>query len=180
MFFTGIRVGELFALKWGNIDFRRGTEMVRICSTVYPVKGAYIVGPPKNGTERSLPLNQSALSALKTIAAHRFPDRDPASFPDASMADMLVVANHRGSYLATPTFAAVLKRACKAAGLRRISPHTFRHSFATNLMAAGADIMEVKELLGHKSVAVTMRYAHFAPKGIRLATGRMDNLSSVA
>ena len=53
-----------------------------------------------------------------------------------------------------------LKKACRKAGLEGVNWHTFRHTFATRLNKGGADIVTVKELLGHSDVKVTMRYAH--------------------
>ena len=53
-----------------------------------------------------------------------------------------------------------LKKACRKAGLNDVTWHTFRHTFASRLTGNGADLVTVKELLGHSSVSVTMRYAH--------------------
>ena len=53
-----------------------------------------------------------------------------------------------------------LKKACRKAGLEGITWHTFRHAFASPLTRAGADLVTVKELLGHSNITVTMRYAH--------------------
>ena len=64
-----------------------------------------------------------------------------------------------------------LKKACRKAGLKDVTWHTFRHTFASRLTRNGADLVTVKELLGHSSVSVTMRYAHTNRDAKRRAVG---------
>jgi site-specific recombinase XerD len=64
-----------------------------------------------------------------------------------------------------------LKKACRKAGLNDVTWHTFRHTFASRLTRNGADLVTVKELLGHSSVSVTMRYAHTNRDAKRWAVG---------
>jgi len=64
-----------------------------------------------------------------------------------------------------------LKKACRKAGLKDVTWHTFRHTFASRLTRNGADLVTMKELLGHSSVSVTMRYAHTNCEAKRRAVG---------
>jgi integrase len=73
-----------------------------------------------------------------------------------------------------------LKKACRKAGLVGITRHTFRHTFATRLIRNGADLVTVKELLGHADIKTTMRYAHTnreaKASAVRLLTGGSDKV----
>ena len=77
-----------------------------------------------------------------------------------------------------------LKKACRKAGLDDVTWHTFRHSFASRLTQAGADLVTVKELLGHSTISVTMRYAHTnrdaKTRAVRLLANRSDKVVTVA
>jgi len=64
--------------------------------------------------------------------------------------------------------------AVKAAGLQSFSWHCLRHTFASRLVVAGVDVRTVQELLGHKSIGMTVRYSHLAPKHTLAAVERLD------
>src|ERR1700751_3937380 len=72
-----------------------------------------------------------------------------------------------------------LKKACRKAGLKGITWHTFRHTFASRLTRNGADLVTVKELLGHSTVTVTMRYAHSNEEAKRRALIRLPTSDKV-
>ena len=77
-----------------------------------------------------------------------------------------------------------LKKACRKADLHDVTWHTFRHTFASRLTRAGADLVTVKELLGHSTISVTMRYAHTnrdaKTRAVRLQANRSDKVMTVA
>ena len=67
-------------------------------------------------------------------------------------------------------------RACKRAGLRQITWHVLRHTFASHLVMRGATMSAVQELLGHASIVMTMRYAHLGPQVVRETVRLLDGL----
>ncbi|MBI4515911.1 MAG: tyrosine recombinase XerC [Deltaproteobacteria bacterium] len=137
---TGLRVSELVALNWADVDTR--LEVVR-------VQG-------KGGKERIVPIGQKALSAL---ASYRtlIPQLCRARLFD----ERAVFLNRRGQRLATRSVVRVVARYILTAGIAtKATPHALRHSFATHLLNAGADLRAIQELLGHSSLSSTQKYTH--------------------
>ncbi len=140
LYSCGLRVSELVGLDWADVDER--LEMVR-------VKG-------KGGKQRIVPIGRKALEALaayRESVAELCPRgvRDPAA----------VFLNRRGTRLTTRSVARLLDGyVCRAGLATKISPHAVRHSFATHLLNAGADLRAIQELLGHASLSTTQRYTH--------------------
>lgn len=143
---SGIRLSELAGLSWADVDF--SIRMVR-------VKG-------KGGRERVVPLGRVALEALKAYRAAV----EEAALRDSGfrLADReAIFLNRMGGRLTDRTIARRLKKRVLAAGLSpTISPHALRHSFATHLLNAGADLRVVQELLGHQSLSTTQKYTHIS------------------
>ena len=137
LYSTGIRVSELVTLDWIDID-RRGA-VVRVLG--------------KGRKERIVPIGATALAALETYrrqwpAAHR---RDQRA----------VFLNTRGGRLTMRSIGRIVTHYVGRAETHlRASPHAFRHSFATHLLNAGADLRAIQELLGHASLSTTQRYTH--------------------
>ncbi len=137
LYSTGIRVSELVALDWRDID--RHAEVVRVLG--------------KGRKERVVPVGDTALAA---IADYR--SRWPASRRRDQDA---VFLNARGTRLTTRSVARIVERwVAKASTRMHASPHAFRHSFATHLLHAGADLRAIQELLGHATLSTTQRYTH--------------------
>ncbi|MFI5398162.1 MAG: tyrosine recombinase XerC [Candidatus Binatia bacterium] len=140
LYSCGLRVSELIGLDWPDID--GSLELVR-------VRG-------KGGKERLVPIGRKALAAL---AAYR--ERLAALCPRRLRDDKAVYLNRRGSRLTTRSVARMVERYVVASGLAtKASPHALRHSFATHLLNAGADLRAIQELLGHASLSTTQKYTH--------------------
>jgi integrase/recombinase XerD len=133
----GLRVSELVGLAWRNIYAEEGFIQVR----------------GKGSKERLIPIGEPALEAI----AHYRPLR---AAPKAGSED-IVFLNKNGGTLSRQMVFLVVKEACMRAGIiKNVSPHTFRHSFATHLIEGGADLRAVQEMLGHESITTTEIYLH--------------------
>ena len=150
---TGLRLGALLALRWEDVDLVSGQLMVRRAVS----RG--IVGTPKGHRSRVVPLSGLA---LRTLKAHRH------------LKGELVFCNEDGLMLSRGQCRHPLWRACKRAGLRRIGWHVLRHTFASHLVMRGTPLKAVQELLGHRTIEMTMRYAHLSPDVRRAAVEVLD------
>jgi integrase/recombinase XerC len=141
MYSSGVRVRELVGLNDADLDLRGGTIRVR----------------GKGRRERLGMVGSHAQAALQAWLAAR---PRPAIAPPRG-APRALFTNRFGGRLSVRGVARLLEKHLAVAGLsRRASPHTLRHSFATHLLDAGADIRSVQELLGHKSLVTTQIYTH--------------------
>jgi integrase len=146
---TGMRQGELKGLQWSAIDWE---------NRVVIVKHSYCdrektIGPPKNNRIRSIPLDTDLYEIL-------YQKRKNTGY---------VFTNAKGEPLNHSWVSYHLEAACKKAGLRRISWHVLRHTFASHLAMRGVPLNTVQALLGHSTIVMTMRYAHVAPSTMRAA-----------
>ena len=116
----------------------------------------------KGGKERVIPLGRHARAALETYLA----DERPRHL--RGRASPFVFLGPRGKPLTRQAVWKLVRRRALAAGLgRRVSPHTLRHTFATHLLAGGADLRIVQTLLGHADIVTTQVYTHVAPTRLR-------------
>jgi integrase len=152
---TGLRLGELRALRWTDVDLQGGRLLVR--RSVWKE----IIGTPKSGKPREVPLSDEALRVLK---AHKH------------LRGELVFCNEDGSMLTKGDCKWPLWRACKRADLERIGWHVLRHTFASHLVMRGATLKAIQELLGHSDIKMTMRYAHLSPDARREAVRLLDEM----
>ena len=134
----GLRVSEVVGLKISNVYFKEG--FVRI------------VG--KGNKERLVPIGGMALDAVSDYLAVRPEPSDNAS-------EDILFLNRDGRALSRVSVFTMVKRQAMLAGVHKeISPHTFRHSFATHLVNHGADLRVVQDMLGHESILTTEIYTH--------------------
>jgi integrase len=145
--FTGLRQGELCALRWRDVDF---------ANSVLRVRASYGLGQvtlPKSGKVRSIPLAPDVAKALARLGdRERFIDEDD-----------LVFAGVLGGHIDSGALRRRYKSALERAGLRQLRFHDLRHTFGTRMIAK-ADIRRVQEWMGHADIQTTMRYLHYAPR----------------
>jgi integrase/recombinase XerC len=138
LYSSGIRVGELVGLNWDRLDMDLG---------IVKVLG-------KGRKERIVPVGSKAVEALNAYLEKR----------GVLGGDAPLFVNSRGGRLTARSVGRLIKKYTRRSGIfRRVSPHTLRHSFATHLLDAGADIREIQEMLGHVSLSTTQRYIHLSP-----------------
>jgi len=145
---TGFRKSELLALRWEHVDFRH---------SLITVEAAYA----KNGETRSIPMTATLTETLRVLKGE-------------AEAAVSVFRTHEG----TPYrhIAKVFGAACRRAGLTDVTFHDLRHTFASRLVMAGVDLPTVQALMGHKTIAMTMRYTHLAPGHKRTAIAVLDRV----
>lgn len=143
LYSSGLRVSELVELKQNNISFDIGFLRV--------------VG--KGNKERLVPVGRDAMKYMKIYLDDV---RGKASHKPAKKGfESYVFLNRNGRKLTRVMVFTIIKNLAKAIGLKKtISPHTFRHSFATHLIEGGADLRAVQEMLGHESITTTEIYTH--------------------
>ena len=126
-------------------------------SCLYPDEG-FVRVFGKGKKERLIPFCGMALEAVQRYLEVR-------PLPADSRSDDLLFLNNRGTSLSRVSMFKMVKRQALIADVRKeISPHTFRHSFATHLVENGADLREVQEMLGHESITTTEIYTHVDSK----------------
>jgi integrase len=152
---TGLRLGELRALRWQDLNLTGHKVLVR--------RAAWnnTIGSPKGGRPREVPLSEEVLTMLRS--------RDQPASPSA-----LVFGHPSGRMYHRNEMKWPLWRACKAASIRKIGWHVLRHSFASQLVMHGVPLKAVQELLGHRDIRTTMRYAHLSPQSRREAVERLS------
>lgn len=148
LLWTGMRLGEVLALRWDDINWRGGKLVVR--RSLFHKQFV----TPKSGKPREIPLNSRLTEVLK---AHRHERGD------------LVFSTDDGKPLDPSNVKRPFQAALKKAGLRMIRIHDLRHSFASQLVMEGVPLRVVQELLGHASITMTLRYSHLAPESRREA-----------
>ncbi|MCM8786706.1 MAG: tyrosine recombinase XerC [Candidatus Omnitrophica bacterium] len=140
LYSTGARVSEMVALKISDIDLISGV--------------AKVMGKGKK--ERLLPLGEPAIQSIKKYLDART-DKSP-----------FFLVNKRGKPLTDRGVRFIIDKYIKKAAISlKVSPHVFRHSFATHLLNRGADLRSVQELLGHSNISTTQVYTHLTIDNLR-------------
>jgi len=138
LYSSGLRVGELVGLNLRHLDLNLG--IVRVMG--------------KGRKERIVPIGDKAIKVMKVYLDWRgYLENETPLF-----------VNLRGGRLTSRSVGRLIKKYTRSSGIvRKVSPHSLRHSFATHLLDAGADIREIQEMLGHASLSTTQRYIHLSP-----------------
>jgi integrase/recombinase XerD len=146
MYATGIRVSELITLTINNINWQVG----------------YLIVVGKGSKERIVPIGKSAIDCLT-----RYLEGGREKLMKGKRSHVLFV-NRSGHGLTRQGFWKIVKKyATKGKILKKIHPHTFRHSFATHLLEGGADLRSVQVMLGHSDIATTQIYTHISRKQLK-------------
>ncbi len=147
LYATGLRVSELVGLTLKQVDLRRGVVRPR----------------GKGSKERVVPMVPQAVAKLQAYLAQGRPRllRGKES--------PFIFINRRGGRLSRQGFWKILKQYARQAGVRDLSPHTLRHSFATHLLSRGANLRALQMLLGHADLATTQIYTHLDAARLREA-----------
>jgi integrase len=153
-FLDGMRKEEILSLQWKNVDL---------------INGFILLDVTKNGHRSEIPINSNLKATFQNII--RRIDTDYVFYEEAiehvdgkEFRKAKRFGNIRKSFLT----------ACRKANIRDFHFHDLRHCFASHLVMAGVDITSVKELLGHQSLAMTMRYSHLAPSHKVKAVDNLD------
>ena len=143
LYSCGLRVSELISLRLCDLFFGEG----------------YIRVIGKGDKQRLVPISAAARDRIQLYLEKR---------RSARTGEEVVFLNNRGKQLTRVMIFTILKEAARRAGItKRISPHTFRHSFATHLLEGGASIRQVQEMLGDESILTTEIYTHLDRESLR-------------
>ena len=146
LYAAGLRAGELIGLDVEDVSPSLG----------------YVRCAGADGRERFVPLGKAAAEAVARYLAEGRPRLVRPDKPETAL-----FLSRRGERLTRQGFWKLLKKHAEAAGLGDVSPHTLRHAFAAHLVAGGADLRAVQEMLGHKDIAATRAYAQLARPSLR-------------
>jgi site-specific recombinase XerD len=141
---TGMRKSEQYTTEWPQISFKR--KRVKLEGT-------------KNGSDREIPMNKTCLSAFEALYKRR--PHDGRVFQSKFGQDL----NDSRSWF---------DRCVEDAGMSNFTWHCLRHTFISRLVMAGVDLRTVQELAGHKTISMTVRYAHLAPEHNQAAIEKLD------
>ncbi|MGM0463110.1 MAG: site-specific tyrosine recombinase/integron integrase [Bacteroidota bacterium] len=152
----GLRVSELIGLRLSDIHF----------------KHEYLSVTGKGDKQRLIPINKSTIKEIEYYMQDR---KQLKTIIDKN----ILFLNRRGRKLSRIMIYTIVREYCETAGIKKkVSPHTFRHSFATHLVQAGADLRAVQEMLGHESILTTEVYTHIDRVYLRETIGLYHPRSS--
>lgn len=145
LYSSGCRVSELAQLKLGDVSAAYDSALVR----------------GKGGKDRRVFFSKEASAALKRYVAERGKTIGKAGAKAGGKTTEALFINRKGGALSARGMRFIVSRYSSAEGTNRhVSPHVFRHTFATAMLRSGADIRAVQEMLGHSSISTTQRYTH--------------------
>lgn len=156
---TGLRFSEQLGLQWQDVDFKAEVLTIR---------------QSKHGEARHVPLNSRALATLRTIRQGQVAEARRRHAGEREILSPYVFCTGTGApYQSLRGLRRRFQQACREAGLTDLRWHDLRHTFASRLVMAGVDLYTVKDLLGHKTLKMTARYAHLSPSHQRQAVERL-------
>lgn len=159
----GLRASALLELLYAT--GLRVSELVSLPLTAVPRNKPTIIVRGKGNKERMVPVGDAALGALTAY----LPVRESYIPKSMKASRWLFPSDAREGHLTRAGFAVMLKEIAVAAGVppSRVSPHVLRHSFATHLLANGADLRSLQQMLGHADISTTQIYTHVLDERLR-------------
>jgi integrase len=165
--YTGVRFGELAALRVAGLDLLR--RRATIAESVTAVNGVLTWGTPKGHEHRDVPIPRFLVEDLAAYVAGKAPD------------ELVFDAPHGGVLRASNFRRDVFEPAARAAGLDGLVPHELRHTAASLAIASGADVKVVQQMLGHKSATMTLDlYGHLFPDRLDEVADALDAAARAA
>lgn len=178
---TGLRIGEMLALEWSDIDLEEGFANISKTLSTTKTKGLEVNPPKTDSSNGRVPLPQIVIEALKKHKTSqlawalkqgpKFKNKTKDGRP------IYAFASTRGTYTWPRNFRRKYDEVLLKAGIQHIKLHSLRHTFATRLLEEGEDIRVIQELLRHANIKTTANiYSHVTPKTKKKAANKMDNL----
>ncbi|MBN2178222.1 MAG: site-specific integrase [Deltaproteobacteria bacterium] len=162
---TGMRLGEILGLRWGDIDWH---------SKFIEVRRSYKrgnMGPTKTGKTRRVDMSEQLIESLRSL----YVETHKEALKKGTGKIQEAIFHHDGIPTAQNSVRYIFKRVLKTAGLREMRVHDLRHTYASLLLSDGASPVYVKEQLGHTSIQMTVDiYGHLIPSANRDAVNRLD------
>lgn len=159
--YSGLRIGELIALQWSDIDFSKG--ILTVSKSCYDGKDGLIIDEPKTASScRTIPLPKQLFPILRGIR---------------KKSDSLFVVSNHGKPVSVRSYQRSFELLLKKLKIAHRGFHSLRHTFATRALECGMDVKTLSEILGHKNPTVTLnRYAHSLIEHKTLMMNRLGNL----
>ncbi|MHB8895295.1 MAG: tyrosine-type recombinase/integrase [Candidatus Geothermincolia bacterium] len=159
--YSGLRLGEGLALRWRDVDF--DMNMIRVNRSLCSLSRRFLE-PKTKSSRRAVPM----LSRLRVYLSEMRDDQAP---------DDLLFTSANGNPLDSSNCSKAFETALEAAGLKHVTIHSLRHTYASTRLAAGASIKRLQQELGHASVTMTLNvYSHLIPEGSGEDLARTDAL----
>lgn len=187
---TGLRTGELIGLTWDAIDWKKRTLTVNKTLEYRHDQGCWRAGPPKSQQSyRTIPLTAKAYSILKAVASEakdrkksellsqtlEYIDRHTGKTSKLVMRDLVFINFRTGEPTKNSSYDTHLYKLCDEAGIKRISMHVLRHTYATRAIERGVPPKVLQKLLGHASIQMTMdRYVHVTDLALSEAVKKFE------
>ena len=179
---SGLRTGEMIGLTWDSIDFDKRTLTVSKTLEYRHSEKFWRAGPPKTPESyRTIPLTNRAYDILKELWDNRntrkeapalnqileYMDRKKGTILKFCMRDLVFINYRTGEPTKNTSYDTHLYKLCDKAGIKRISMHDLRHTYATRAIESGMQAKVLQKLLGHSSIKTTMdRYVHVTNESI--------------
>ena len=188
---TGLRIGELIGLTWDAIDFENGTLTVEKTMEYRYERGEWVAGSPKTvASYRTIPLTKCACDILRQVYEEKdcrkqskelnhklkYLDRRNGEFKTLDMRNLVFLNYRTGMPTKNSSYDSHLQRVCDSAGIKRISMHSLRHSYATRAIERGVNPKSLQRLLGHATLSTTMnKYVHVTDDFMREAVSIFES-----